>query len=88
MRRLHEAINDAPAGDGTEPDAWDAARLRRYDASMASRRQTTYRVLARHCAPGEWAGMWLSCVDEFDPRVAFQEDTSVVRAHRAIVSGC
>jgi GNAT superfamily N-acetyltransferase/RimJ/RimL family protein N-acetyltransferase len=79
---LHEAINDAPMAEGVEPDVWDADRVRRYDESMARRRQTTYRVLARHRATGEWAGMSLLCVDEFAPRVAAQEDTNVVRAHR------
>jgi GNAT superfamily N-acetyltransferase len=79
---LHEAINDAPADEGQEPDVWDADRVRSYDASMASRHQTTYRVLARHVPTGEWAGMSLLCVDEFSPGVAFQEDTNVVRAHR------
>ncbi|GAB3763862.1 GNAT superfamily N-acetyltransferase [Nocardioides ginsengisegetis] len=79
---LHEAINDAPADDGREPDAWDPDRVRAYDASMARRHQTTHRVLARHSETGEWAGMSLLCVDEFVPTVAFQEDTTVVRAHR------
>ena len=79
---LHEAINDAPADEGREPDVWDADRVRSYDESMASRRQTTYRVLARHVSSGEWAGMSLLCVDEFSPTIGFQEDTNVVRAHR------
>lgn len=79
---LHEAINDAPADEGQEPDVWTADRVRDYDAGMARRRQTTYRVLARHVPTGEWAGMSLLCVDEFSPAVAFQEDTSVVRSHR------
>lgn len=65
-----------------EPDVWDVERVRSYNASMASRRQTTYRVLARHVASGAWAGMSLLCVDEFSPTVAFQEDTNVVRSHR------
>ena len=39
-------------------------------------------VLARHRTSGEWAGLSMLCVDEFAPTVAFQEDTSVVRAHR------
>lgn len=79
---LHEAINDAPADEDMEPDAWDAERVRSYDASMTRRHQTTYRVLARHVPTGDWAGMSLLCVDEFAPSVAFQEDTTVVRAHR------
>ncbi|RYP85909.1 N-acetyltransferase [Nocardioides guangzhouensis] len=80
---VHDAINDAPLEDpDDEPDVWTADRVRRYDAAMAARRQTTYRVLARHRGTGAWAGMSLLCVDEFLPTVGFQEDTSVVRAHR------
>jgi GNAT superfamily N-acetyltransferase len=80
---LHEAINDAPVDDpDDEPDVWTTERVRRYDAAMAARRQTTYRVLARHRVTGAWAGMSLLCVDEFLPTVAFQEDTTVVRDHR------
>lgn len=79
---LHDAINDAPADEGMEPDAWDADRVRSYDASMKRRHQTTYRVLARQVDTGEWAGMSLLCVDEFAPTIAFQEDTTVVRGHR------
>ena len=82
MVALHEAINDAPADEGSEPDVWDVDRLRAYDETMARRRQTTYRVLARHVATGELAGMSLLCVDEFAPVVAAQEDTNVVREHR------
>ncbi len=80
---LHDAINDAPLSDpDSEPDVWDADRVRTYDQAMAGRSQTVYRVLARHRTSGEWAGMSILCVDEFAPGVAFQEDTSVVRAHR------
>jgi GNAT superfamily N-acetyltransferase len=80
---LHDAINDAPSPDpGDEPDAWDAQRLADYEGAMAGRRQTLYRVLARHRATGAWAGQSMLCVNEFSPAEAFQEDTSVVRAHR------
>ena len=83
MVRLHEAINDAPSTDpATEPDVWDVQRLTDYENAMAGRRQTLYRVLARHRESGEWAGQSLLCVDEFAPSTAFQEDTSVVRSHR------
>ena len=83
MALLHEAINDAPVNDdGEEPTLFDEQRVRDYDAAMAGRRQTVYRVLARHRSGGEWAGLSMLCVDEFAPTVAFQEDTSVVRAHR------
>lgn len=81
--RLHDAINDAPSSDtAIEPDAWDEARLADYEQAMAGRRQTLYRVMARHRDTGRWAGQSLLCVDEFSPSAAFQEDTSVVRAHR------
>lgn len=83
MVRLHDAINDAPLADpDAEPDHWDADRLHAYDRAMAGRRQTVYRVMARHRPTGAWAGLSILCVDEFNPRIAHQEDTSVVRAHR------
>jgi GNAT superfamily N-acetyltransferase len=83
MATLHEAINDAPTNDeDEEPVSFDPERVRDYDRAMAGRRQTVYRVLARHRATGDWAGISMLCVDEFAPTVAFQEDTSVVRAHR------
>jgi GNAT superfamily N-acetyltransferase len=83
LATLHEAINDAPANDADEePVRFDAQRVRDYDRAMAGRHQTVHRVLARHRSTGEWAGLSMLCVDEFSPSVAFQEDTSVVRAHR------
>ena len=39
-------------------------------------------MLARHRDTGAWAGQSMLCVNEFSPAEAFQEDTSVVRAHR------
>jgi GNAT superfamily N-acetyltransferase len=80
---LHAAINDAPLDDpDLEESVWTRERVAAYDRAMAGRSQTVYRVLARHRASGEWAGMSVLCVDEFAPSTAFQEDTSVVRAHR------
>lgn len=80
---LHAAINDAPLDDPEmEGDTWTVDRVVAYDRAMAGRSQTVYRVLARHRDTGEWAGMSMLCVDEFSPSTAFQEDTSVVRAHR------
>jgi GNAT superfamily N-acetyltransferase len=79
----HDTINDAPSTDpDDEPDTWDARRLAAYEGAMAGRRQTLYRVMARHRDSGEWAGQSMLCVNEFAPGEAFQEDTSVVRAHR------
>ncbi len=81
--RLHEAIADAPSNDPkNEPDVWDADRLETYEQAMAGRRQTLYRVLARHKGSGELAGHTLLCLNEFSPTEAFQEDTTVLREHR------
>ena len=83
MVTLHEAINDAPLdAPDLEEDVWDTDRVASYDRAMAGRRQTVYRVLARRRDRGEWAGLSMLCVDEFQPTIAFQEDTSVVRSHR------
>ncbi|MGH3332674.1 MAG: GNAT family N-acetyltransferase [Nocardioidaceae bacterium] len=80
---LFAAINDAPMTDAdADPDAWDTDRVRAYDTAMAERRQTVYRVMARHRETGAWAGHTVLCIDEFDPEVGHQEDTSVVTAHR------
>lgn len=80
---LFASINDAPMSDPeADHDVWDASRVRGYDAAMHARRQTVHRVMARHRGTGEWAGYTMLCVDEFDPGVAHQEDTTVVRAHR------
>ena len=69
---------------GTPAERWEQAdaRVRDYDRAMAGRRQTVYRVMARHRASGAWAGLSLLSIDEFRPDIAFQKDTSVVRAHR------
>jgi GNAT superfamily N-acetyltransferase len=80
---LFAAMNDAPMTDpDAEPDSWDASRVRAYDTAMARRHQTVYRVMARHRRTGAWAGHTVLCIDEFDPEVGHQEDTSVVGAHR------
>jgi len=77
---LREAINDAP--DEGDYEAYPPERITAYESALAARRQTQYTVLARHRASGEPAGISFVCVDEFAPSIAFQEDTSVVRAHR------
>ena len=83
MVGLHDAINDAPASDADdEPARWDAQRLADYEGAMAGRRQTLYRVIARHRDTGAWAGQSMLAFNEFSPAAAFQEDTSVVREHR------
>ena len=80
MVTLREAINDAP--DAIEFEAFPVERITAYEQALVARHQTLYTIVARHRATGEPAGITMVCVDEFGPRVAHQEDTSVVRAHR------
>lgn len=83
LRTLTEAINDAPLDDADlEPDVFPLERLRAYDDALAARGQHVYRLMARHRTTGDWAGRTTLCVDKLRPGVAFQEDTSVLRAHR------
>lgn len=83
LRTLAEAINDAPLDDAElEADVFPLERLRAYEDALAARGQHVYRLMARHRTTGEWAGHSILCVDELRPGVAFQEDTSVLRAHR------
>ncbi len=77
---LREAINDAP--DALEYESYPVERIAAYEQALLRRRQTQYTIVARHRATGDPAGLTMVCVDEFDPTVAHQEDTSVVRAHR------
>jgi len=81
MQTLREAINDAP-GLGGDFETFPPARIRGYEESLASRRQTMYTIVARHRATGEPAGITLLCVHELRPSIAAQEDTSVLAPHR------
>ena len=77
---LREAINDAP--DALEHESYPVERITAHEQALVRRRQTQYTIVARHRETGEPAALTMVCVDEFDPSVAHQEDTSVVRAHR------
>jgi GNAT superfamily N-acetyltransferase len=80
---MFEAINDAPLDEiQLDPDVFTDERISAYDAAMAARKLTVYRLMARHRRTGEWGGHTILCVDETRPGYAAQEDTSVLRAHR------
>jgi hypothetical protein len=66
----------------SEPDVWTADRVRAMGDALQRRRQSVYRVLARHRGTGTLAGHSVLCVDELRPSIGFQEDTTVVREHR------
>jgi len=77
---LREAINDAP--DAHEYEAYPPERIREYEKSLLDRRQTQHKVVARHRASGEPAGITMVCVPDLRPEIAAQEDTSVLPLHR------
>jgi len=77
------AINDAPLDDlAFEDEVYSVERLRAFDRAQAAREQTVYRLLARRCADGAWAGQSFVTVDRNRPDRAEQGDTSVARDHR------
>jgi RimJ/RimL family protein N-acetyltransferase len=77
------AINDAPLDDlDLEDEVFSAARVAAYEQSQIDSGRRFYRILARHRATGEIAGVTVVLVEGEDPRIGYQDDTSVVRAHR------
>lgn len=80
---VHLAMNDAPLDDlQLDDDEWSVERLRTSEAALTARELRVHRMVARRRDDGELAGYTVVIVDEDRPRWAFQEDTSVVRAHR------
>jgi GNAT superfamily N-acetyltransferase len=83
MVQAQRAMNDAPVNDlAIDDDEWSAERYRGFEAAMANRRMTSYRLAARHRTTRAIAGFTAVVVEEERPHLGFQEDTAVVRAHR------
>jgi GNAT superfamily N-acetyltransferase len=83
MAALQNAMNDAPRGDGVEPYAWDALRIReRFDAWVALSARRRYSVAAVHEATGEMAALTAVSVDPDIPEWGRQWATTVTRPHR------
>lgn len=81
--RMAASINDAPLDDlELEDESYDPRRMRDHERALAARRNDVYRVVARHRDSGELGGHTAMIVDRHDPEVGFQEDTTVVPAHR------
>jgi GNAT superfamily N-acetyltransferase len=80
LQRLREAINDAP--EPGEFEAYPPERIRSYEAWLEWQHQSLYTILARHRVTGEPAGITFVCVPELRPRIAAQQDTSVLAPHR------
>jgi GNAT superfamily N-acetyltransferase len=77
------AINDAPRdGLEVEDEVFSPERNRAFEAALMASGFRIYRVLARHVASGEVAGVTSVIVDGETSTHAHQLDTSVVGAHR------
>ena len=77
------AINDAPLDDlEIEDEDFTADRVAAYENTELMSGHRLYRVIARHRASGDVAGLTVVTVDSENPAWGEQADTSVVRAHR------
>lgn len=83
LAEMASAINDAPLDDlEYEDEVFSAARMRGYEDAMVARGQRLHRLVVRHRPTGELAGQTVVGVEEEEPDLGHQHDTSVVRAHR------
>ena len=83
VAELYTALNDAPHDPETEPDVWDAQRVReRVNALRPHYGMRGYAVAARHDATGELAALTEIAVDPADPGWGHQMLTVVTRKHR------
>ncbi|MBV9092583.1 MAG: GNAT family N-acetyltransferase [Streptosporangiaceae bacterium] len=80
---MYNALSDAPRGPGTEPEAWDAHRVReRINDILPRFGMRAHSVAARHDASGELAALTTLAVEEADPVWGHQFVTVVARKHR------
>jgi GNAT superfamily N-acetyltransferase len=80
---LYTALNDAPHDPETEPDVWDAQRVReRINDLRPNFGMRGYAVAARDDATGELAAVTEIAVDPADPGWGYQMFTVVTRKHR------
>jgi GNAT superfamily N-acetyltransferase len=76
------AINDAPLDDlDMEDEVFTPERNRAFEEAQLASGNRLYRIVARHVASGQIAGVTSLAVDGDRPS-AHQLDTSVVRSHR------
>lgn len=83
MIAVHLAMNDAPLDDlELDDEEWSPERTRASDAALLARGCRVHRLIARRRSDGDIAGYTAVVVDDDRPLWGFQEDTSVVGAHR------
>jgi RimJ/RimL family protein N-acetyltransferase len=79
---VHEAMNDAPHGEGHVHQPWDAERVREADAVGAEVGARSYSVAAMHDKNDVMAALTQLFVDPENPDWAHQGMTAVTRPHR------
>jgi RimJ/RimL family protein N-acetyltransferase len=83
LANVINAFADAPHGEGVEPEAWDADRLReRGGTFVRAGLLRNYGVAALHDATGEMAAYTAVNVDPEAPAWGHQQLTAVTRPHR------
>lgn len=77
------AINDAPTEAlDVEDEVYTPQRIRDAEAAAVGRDRRLYRLVARHRKSGELAGHTVIAIENEQPWLAYQYDTSVLAAHR------
>ena len=80
---VFNAFNDAPRGEGVEPEEWDADRIReRTGRMLRAGHYRGYTVAALHDASGEMAAITQIMIAPEHPEWAYQQLTAVTRTHR------
>jgi GNAT superfamily N-acetyltransferase len=83
LAKVINAFEDAPHGEGVEPEVWDAARLReRIGTAVRAGFMRIHSVAAIHDATGEMTAFSAVLVDPEAPHWGFQQLTAVTREHR------
>jgi GNAT superfamily N-acetyltransferase len=80
---VFNAFADAPHPEGTEPEVWDADRIRERTGKLL--REATlhgYSLAAVHTATGEMAAITEVLIDTEAPEWGYQQLTAVTRPHR------
>lgn len=80
--RLSAAMEDAPRDEGTDPELWDADRIRRAERTLMKVGQRLYCVAAMHEQSGHLAAITLIGTDPGTPGWGFQALTAVLPEHR------
>ncbi len=82
VARLSDAMADAPRDEGTDPELWDADRIRAAETAGIASGWRYHTVAAQHDATGELAALTQLGIDPGVPDWGFQAMTAVLPAHR------